>query len=58
MKKLYEPIATAVRIECDSDNDDVFIVFKITDEKFKQEVKKDWSQDIEVKVKGRDLVKA
>ncbi len=57
MKQL-EAIATAVRIECDSDTDDVFITFKITDEKFKQEVKKDWSQDIEVKVRGRDLVKA
>lgn len=50
-------LGTAIRVEYDTEKDHLFLVFEITDEKFKQEVKRDWTQDIEVKIIGRKLIK-
>lgn len=50
-------IAKAVRVECDTETDTVYLVFEITDERFKQDVKRNWMQDIEVKVVGKNLVR-
>ena len=55
-KALYHTVAKAVRVEHDMDTDTIYLVFEITDEKFKQSIKKDWLKDIELKVKGRNLV--
>lgn len=48
-------VATAVRIEHDPNSDKVFLVFEVTDPKFKQRIKHDWTQDIELVVIGKSL---
>lgn len=50
-------VASAVRIEHNPDNDELFLVFEIVDEDFKRRIKKDWMQDIELKLIGRNLIK-
>ena len=49
-------IARVVRIEHDPTNDKIYLVFEIVDEGFRQRVKRDWMQDIDVKLVGRNLV--
>lgn len=56
-KAMNQTLAKAVRVEYDADTDSVFLVFEIVDERFKQEVKKDWTKDVDVKVVGRNLVR-
>lgn len=56
MKTDNQTIAKAVRVEYDPKSDAVYLVFEVTDERFKQAIKKDWMQDIDVKVIGRELV--
>lgn len=56
-KALNHTLAKAVRVEYDSDTDSLFLVFEVVDERFKQQVRKDWTQDIDVKLIGRNLVK-
>lgn len=53
----YDTIARAVRMEIDPLTGDVYLVFKVLDEAFKQKVREDWDQDVELKILGRDLVK-
>lgn len=48
-------VAVAVRIEHETETDRVFLVFEIVDEKFKQRIKQDWTQDIDLKVVGTTL---
>ncbi len=57
MKQINQTIAKAIRVEYDSDSDSVFLVFEIVDERFKQEVKRDWMKDIDVKLMGKTLVR-
>ena len=33
------------------------LVFEVLDERLKQEIKKDWTQDIELKLIGKNLIK-
>lgn len=49
-------IAKTVRVEHDPYTDKIYLVFEIVDEGFRQRVKKDWMQDIDVKLVGRNLV--
>ena len=49
-------VAKAVRMEYDKSSDDVFIVFRIVDEHFKQKVRDDWKDDIELKLINTTLV--
>ena len=49
-------IAEAVRVEHIESTDTVYLVFEITDERFKQRIKKDWTQDIELVLVGKKLV--
>lgn len=49
-------IAKAIRVEHDVYTDKIYLVFEIVDEGFRQRVKKNWMQDIDVKLVGRDLV--
>ncbi len=56
-RALNHTVAKAVRVEYDSKSDSIFLVFEVTDERLKQQVKKDWMQDIELVLIGRNLVK-
>jgi hypothetical protein len=51
-----EVVAEAARIEYDEHTGDLFIVFKITNEKYKQKIKKTWTQDIEYRIIEKNLV--
>ena len=53
---LKEILAEAVRIEYEEKTGKLFIVFEVKDEKFKQDVKKNWTKDIEYKLVDRQLV--
>lgn len=55
MKNYEEELATAIRIEHDESSDEVFIVFKVSNQKFKKEILKTWSQDIEFVVKNKKI---
>lgn len=52
-----EIVAVGVRMEIDDITDDVFIVFKITDPAFKQKIRENWLNNIELKVMGKNLIK-
>ncbi|MDP2685255.1 MAG: hypothetical protein Q8P20_09560 [bacterium] len=49
-------VAEAVRVEYDRYDDTVFLVFKITDEKFKKKIKDDWTQDLPLKLINKKLI--
>ena len=55
-KGLEKEVAIAVRVEHNTDNDDVFLVFQIVDESFKNKIKEDWTQDIEMRLINKTLV--
>ena len=57
MKIPEKTVATAARIEVNEDTGEMYIVFQITDEEFKNKIKKDWMQDIELKLIGKSLIK-
>lgn len=46
----YRTVAEAVRLEHDPKTDTFYLVFQITDEKFRNRIKKDWTQDIDLRV--------
>ena len=46
----YHIVAEAVRIEHEQKSDTFYLVFEITDEKFRNRIKTDWTQDIDLKV--------
>lgn len=50
-------VAEAVRLEFEEKTGDLYIVFKIKDEQYKQEIKKTWTEDIEYRIVDRSLVK-
>jgi hypothetical protein len=50
-------VAEAVRIEYEEKSGELYIVFKVTNEKYKQDLKRDWIKDIEFRVVDRFLVK-
>ena len=52
-----DTIARAVRMEIDPLTGDLYLVFKVIDEAFKQNVRENWEQDFELKILGKDLVK-
>lgn len=49
-------LAEAVRIEYENKTGELFIVFKVKDEKFKQDIKSKWVNDIEYKLIDKLLV--
>lgn len=57
VKNKDEVVAEAVRIEYDKYNDTVYIVFEISDEKFKKEIKEDWTKDVPLKLVNKQLVR-
>jgi hypothetical protein len=46
----YHEVATAVRVESENKTGKIYIVFEITDEKFRHQIKTDWMQDIDLKI--------
>lgn len=50
-------VAEAVRIEHEEKTGRLYIVFEIKDEKYKQDIKKNWTQDIEYRLVDKFLVK-
>lgn len=49
-------VAEAVRIEYEEKTGDLYIVFKVKDEKYKKDIKANWTKDIEYKLVDRFLV--
>jgi hypothetical protein len=56
MKPDQETIAEAIRIEYEEKTGKLFIVFEVTNEKLKQDIKKNWTKDIEYKIVDKHLV--
>ena len=54
-KDKYHIVAEAVRIEHEKATDTFYLVFEITDEKFRNRIKNDWTQDIDLVVIDRKL---
>jgi hypothetical protein len=50
-------VAEAVRIEYEEKTGKLFIVFEVKDEKYKQDIKKNWTKDIEFKLVDKMLVR-
>lgn len=51
-----DTVARAIRMETDPNTGDLYIVFKVVDEYFKQRIKEDWQDDVKLKIIGKDLV--
>lgn len=56
MKNYEKILAEAVRIEYEQKNGNLFIVFKVIDEKFKNDIKNNWTEDIEYRLIDKLLV--
>jgi hypothetical protein len=57
MKNYEEIVGEAVRIEYHEKDGRLFLVFEITNEKYKQSIKNDWTKDIEFVIKDKHLIK-
>lgn len=53
-----ETVARAIRMEVDPNTGDLYLVFKVVDEAFKQKIRDNWSADIKLKVLGKDLIES
>ena len=49
-------VAEAVRIEYEEKTGKLFIVFEVKDEKYKQDIKSNWTKDIEYRLVDKFLV--
>ncbi len=49
-------VAEAVRIEYEEKTGKLYIVFEVKDEKYKQDIRKNWTKDIEYKLVDKFLV--
>lgn len=49
-------VAEAVRLEYEEKTGKLFIVFEVKDEKYKQDIKKNWTKDIEYRLIDKTLV--
>ena len=49
-------VAEAVRIEYDETTGKLFLVFEVKNEKFKNDIRKNWAEDIEYKLVGKNLI--
>lgn len=50
-------VAEAVRIEYTEHDGKLFIVFEVKDEKYKQDIKKNWTKDIEFRIVDKLLIR-
>jgi hypothetical protein len=49
-------VAEAVRVEYEEQTGRLYIVFEVKDEKYKQDIKKNWTKDIEYRLVDKFLV--
>jgi hypothetical protein len=49
-------VATAIRVELSPKKDQMFLVFEVTDQSFKQMIREDWLQDIDLEIVDKDLI--
>jgi hypothetical protein len=56
MKNNQNIVAEAVRIEYEEKTGKLYIVFEVKDEKYKQDIKKNWTKDIEYRLVDRSLI--
>lgn len=56
MKEIDRTVATVVRMEHNENTDELFLVFQIIDEGFKKRIKKNWMEDVPVKLIGKSLI--
>jgi hypothetical protein len=56
MKRDEEAIGTAIRMEYSEIDGKLFIVFEITSERHRQRMMREWCEDIEFRIVGKDLV--
>ena len=54
----HKVVATAIRVEVDQKEDENYLVFQIKDEEFKNKIRKDWLQDIDLLLIGKDLIES
>lgn len=52
-----EIVAEAIRLEIEEKTGKLYIVFEVTNEKYKQSLKRDWVNDLEFKIINKKLVK-
>jgi len=53
---LKETIGEAIRVEFEEKSGELYLVFKITNEKYKQDIRKNWTKDIEFRIIDKTLV--
>lgn len=51
-------VAEAVRLEYEERTGELYIVFKVKDEHYKNEIKKNWTKDIEFRIIDKSLVES
>jgi hypothetical protein len=51
-----DTVARAIRMEIDPITGDLYLVFKVIDESFKQRIRENWEADVQLKVLGKELV--
>jgi hypothetical protein len=56
MKEDFEEVAEAVRVEYDENTDELYIVFKVQDTRYKQFIKQNWTGDISFRIINKKLV--
>lgn len=54
----HKVVAKAIRVEVSQKRDQIFLVFEVVDQDLKNLVKKDWLQDVDLKLVDKDLVVA
>jgi hypothetical protein len=57
MKSFETIIAEAVRIEFEEKTGKLYIVFEVIDEKYKRDIKTNWTADIEFRLVDKLLIK-
>jgi hypothetical protein len=57
MKNYETIIAEAVRIEFEEKTGKLYIVFEVIDEKYKRDIKTNWTADIEFRLVDKLLIK-
>lgn len=57
MKNDEEIVGEAIRVEFEEKTGKLFLVFEITNEKYKQNIKKNWADDIEFRLVDKLLIK-
>jgi len=50
-------VAEAVRVEYEEQTGRLYIVFEVKDEKYKQDIRKNWTKDIEYRLVDKFLVR-